>query len=133
MSENVEIIEVEIVPAKEAEMIKYMYIALLATTVISLIPAIFTQAVGILVWIGALVFAYIRRGDTNHEGSKSHYSNYITVFWVGLAGVVAGFVFFLIPLIGWIIGFVVLFATMIWELYRLIKGLLRILESRPFY
>lgn len=133
MAQEGEIIEVETIPAKDAEMIKYLYIALLASTVIALIPAVFTQALGFLVWVGALVFSYIRRGDTNHEGSKSHYSNYIKVFWLGLLGVVVGTVFLLIPLIGWVIGIVILLVTLIWELYRIIKGLMRVLEKRPYY
>ena len=59
---------------------------------------------------------------------ESHFDNVIRTFWIALiVGAIA------VPLCFVGIGFLVLGFLIVWFLYRTIKGLVRAIESRPYY
>ena len=57
---------------------------------------------------------------------KSHVEWQIKTFWLSLAGYVVGFITTSI-----LIGFVILLIRFIWNMYRLIVGLIALTENRP--
>lgn len=77
--------------------------------------------------IAGLIVAYVKRGDAAGTAYASHFENAIVAFWVGL---VLSFISFL--LIPFLIGLPMLLAVTVWVLYRVIKGLLRAIDRRPF-
>jgi len=98
--------------------------------------------------IVAVVLAYIKRDDARGTIYQSHFSNIITVFWVGavlvallIAAAGAGAIALLsagppqdiAPATGVLIGvYVVMVLFAVWYLYRTIKGLVRALDGKAY-
>lgn len=96
----------------------------------------------------AVILAYIRRTDATGTQWRGHFQNVITVFWTMFAATIIGFATFplalgaylsggfwppisalAIPALVWLIGFPLL---ALWYLYRMIKGLVRASDGRPY-
>ncbi|HEX3673732.1 MAG TPA: hypothetical protein VHU87_05615 [Rhizomicrobium sp.] len=75
-----------------------------------------------------LVLAYVQRGDSRGTIWESHFSNMIEVFWISLLLTIVA-----VPLCFVGVGFLLLAFTIVWFLYRTIKGLIRALDGRPYY
>ena len=73
--------------------------------------------VGITILIG-LVMAYINRGQAAGSWAESHYTYLIRTFWIGL---VYSLVSVVLMIVG--IGFLLIFAVLIWGIVRCVKGL----------
>lgn len=76
--------------------------------------------------IVAIIINYLKRNEIQDPMLASHFTWQIRSFWiaVGLALLGAATTF-----IG--IGFIILFATAIWNIYRLVRGVLNILDNKP--
>src|SRR6267142_2985545 len=88
------------------------------------------QAVGVLVpvvlpWIVGVVIDYIKRDEARGTWVESHFTWQIRTFWWSLLWAVIGGILLLV-LIGWL----VLAATAVWIIYRIVKGWLRLTERR---
>jgi uncharacterized membrane protein len=106
---------------------------------------------GLTAIIGVII-AYIKKPDAAGTVWESHFRNLILVFWVMLGALVVGLATFPIslysiaalfesdfawpalsvlafPLLAWMLIFPVLF---IWFLYRIIRGLIRAADDRPY-
>ena len=88
-----------------------------------------TYALGLLIlftpFIGVLL-AFIKRDEAQGSIYASHIDWLIKTFWVSLIGMVLGMLTILI-LIGWLI----LAATGIWLIYRVVVGLIKLNEDKP--
>ena len=74
----------------------------------------------------ALLINYIKRDDVRGTVYESHFTWQIRTFWWALVWCVVGFITI------WVgVGFLVLGATGIWWLYRLVKGLLNWSDNKP--
>ncbi len=76
--------------------------------------------------IAGLIIAYIKRDDLANTPYGSHMTYAIRTFWLGLVACIIG-----IALAFAGIGFIILLATAIWLLYRMIRGLVCALDGRP--
>jgi uncharacterized membrane protein len=76
--------------------------------------------------IVAVVLAYIKRDDARGTWLESHFRWQIGTFWWGLLWGIVGGVLMLV-LIGW----AVLFADMVWIIYRIAKGWLNLNDGKP--
>lgn len=76
--------------------------------------------------IVAVVLAYIKRDDARDTWLESHFRWQIRTFWWGLLWGIIGGVLMLV-LIGW----AVLFADMVWIIYRIAKGWLNLNDGKP--
>jgi uncharacterized membrane protein len=87
------------------------------------------QAAGFFVgltWIVAVVLNYIKREEVAGTWLESHFDWQIRTFWFGLLwGVVGG----LLTIV--LVGFAVLFADMVWVIYRIAKGWLYLNDNKP--
>jgi uncharacterized membrane protein len=88
------------------------------------------QAIGLLVpvvlpWLVGVVIDYIKRDDARGTWLESHFAWQIRTFWWSLLWAVIGGILLLV-LIGWL----VLAATAVWIIYRIVKGWLRLTERR---
>lgn len=75
----------------------------------------------------ALIWAYVKRGDAVDTPLQDHFSNIISTFWISLVLGIVG-VFTTI----FVVGYFILIGTGIWVLYRMIKGLIRAMDRKPF-
>jgi len=80
---------------------------------------------GITAVIG-VVMNYVKLDDVRGTWLESHFRWQIRTFWFGLLWAVIGAITILI-FVGWFI----LFADMVWIIYRIVKGLLRLNDLKP--
>jgi uncharacterized membrane protein len=107
---------------------------------------------GLTAIIGVII-AYIKKSDAAGTVWENHFKSLILVFWVMLAALVIGIVTFpvsllsigalfddgnfgwpalsalFLPMLAWMFVFPVLF---VWFLYRMIRGLIRAADDRPY-
>ncbi|HTH93980.1 MAG TPA: DUF4870 domain-containing protein [Rhodocyclaceae bacterium] len=83
---------------------------------------------GGLGYLIAVVLAYVKRDDARGTRYEEHLRWQINTFWGGCAGFILGCLTWLI-----IVGMVIIFATAVWMIYRIIKGWLALYESKPLY
>lgn len=80
-----------------------------------------------ITWIMGGIWAMVKKSDAKGTIFIDHYDNLIITFWVSLAVSVIAF-----PLCFIIIGYFLLFILWVWVLYRLIRGLIRLSNDRPY-
>ena len=78
--------------------------------------------------IVAVILAYVKRGETRGTIWESHFDNIIKTFWVTIG---LGILFAILCAV--FIGIPLLIALGIWFLYRSIKGLVRAIDSKPYF
>ena len=76
----------------------------------------------------AIVMNYVKKSDVAGTYLESHFRWQIRTFWFGLLWSIIGVVTFVIA-----IGWFVLVADLVWFIYRIVKGWLRLNESKPMY
>ena len=81
--------------------------------------------------VAGLILAYIKRDDTRGTIWESHFQNMIETFWTTLGLSVVAFLL-CITIIGMVVGIPLFGLIVLWFLYRIIKGLVRAIESRPY-
>ena len=114
-----------------------IYVLFGIAAVIALVSHGFPPAapLGGLVGIVAIIMAHVKRSDANGTWLASHYRWLIRTFWFSVLWGVIGAIIFVVLLLalflGPIIAFVIWFVTVIWVLYRLIRGYLLFKESQP--
>lgn len=82
---------------------------------------------GGLLWIVGLIWAYIKRDDAKGTVFYDHYSNIISVFWWGFLWMMIGAITYI-----FVIGIFIMFGCLIWTIYRLVKGFLKLNENKAF-
>ncbi len=87
------------------------------------------QALGFFVgitWIVGVVINYVKKEEVAGTPYESHFRWQIRTFWFGLLWGVLGGVLAIV-----LIGFAVLFADMVWIIYRIVKGWLNLNDGKP--
>ena len=98
--------------------------------------------------IVGVIIAYVKRRDATGTIWHSHFANLILVFWVMVGAAILGFLTWPIAigafLVAWPVfwppaltipfafGFLIFPLFAIWYLYRVIRGLVRASDERPF-
>ncbi|MGD9659962.1 MAG: DUF4870 family protein [Porticoccaceae bacterium] len=67
--------------------------------------------------IAAIIVNYLKKDDVRGTWLESHFQWQIKTFWYAVAGIIVGLVLLVV-----LIGGLVLFATMLWVIYRIVKG-----------
>ncbi len=80
---------------------------------------------GITTIIG-VIMAYLRRGEVQGTYLESHFTWQIRTFWITLLASIVGFVLMMVG-----IGFLILLAVLIWVIYRIVKGWMRLGDKKP--
>jgi len=109
--------EANVVNTSKSEVKNYVFIAYVTYALGLLI--LFTPFIGVLL-------AFIKRDEAQGSIYASHIDWLIKTFWVSLIGMVLGMLTILI-LIGWLI----LAATGVWLIYRVVVGLIKLNEDKP--
>jgi uncharacterized membrane protein len=76
----------------------------------------------------AIVMNYVKKDDVAGTFLESHFRWQIRTFWFSLLWGVLGVITFII-----IIGWFILMADLVWFIYRIVKGWLRLNENKPMY
>ena len=76
--------------------------------------------------IAAIIMNYVKRGDVAGTYLESHFTWQIRTFWISLIVACVGVLLMIV-----LIGGIVLIADMIWVIYRLVIGAIRLNENRP--
>ena len=83
--------------------------------------------VGITSIVG-IVINYLKLSDAQGTWLASHFRWQMRTFWFSLLWFIVGFITTFI-----LIGYVILFANVIWMIYRVAKGWLRLNDNKPMY
>src|SRR2546421_12979826 len=78
-----------------------------------------------ITWIAAVIVDYVKKDDAAGTWLESHYRWQIRTIWFGLLWGMLGGILALV-----LVGFIVLAADAVWIIYRIVKGWLRLSESR---
>ena len=89
------------------------------------------QAVALVVgltYFAAVILAYLKRREARGTWLESHFTWQIRTFWWSLAWTVLGLATLML-----IVGVLVLIASAIWYVYRVVRGWSELNEGRPIY
>ncbi len=97
----------------------------LTTLIYALYAASFLIGITAIV---AIVMNYVKREDVAGTVAESHFRWQIRTFWFSLLWGVIGAVLTIV-----VIGFAIIAADVIWVIYRIVKGWLRLNDGKPMY
>jgi uncharacterized membrane protein len=116
-------------------------------TIVCYVLFLLASVNGLTAIVGVII-AYVKRRDAAGTIWQSHFNNLILVFWVMVAAAIVGFLTWPIAiaafLVAWpvflppeltlpfMFGFVIFPLLALWYLYRVIRGLIRTSEERPY-
>ena len=83
-----------------------------------------------ITWLVGIIIAYVKRDDGKGTWMESHFSWQIRTFWWSLLWCLIGAIF-AVTVIGLVVAWPLWAIAWLWALYRVIKGWLRLSESRP--
>ena len=87
---------------------------------------VFGFVTGGLTWLAAMLVNYLKMSEVRGTWLESHFRWQLNTFWYGLLWSFVAALFWLV-LLGWLAGGIVT----VWLLYRIIKGLLYLNDSKP--
>ena len=76
----------------------------------------------------AIVMNYVKRDDVRGTWLESHFRWQIRTFWFSLLWGLLGAITFLL-----IVGWFILIADLLWFIYRIVKGWIRLNDGKPMY
>jgi len=76
--------------------------------------------------IAGIILNYLKRNETIGTWLESHFTWQIRTFWIGLIFSLIGFILSVI-----LVGFLILAVTLVWTIYRVIKGYLLFDSEKP--
>lgn len=76
----------------------------------------------------AVIINYVKRSDVQDTIMASHFTWQLRTFWWSILWAVLGLL-----TLAFGIGWLVLVINAVWIIYRLVKGVLRLLDDRPMY
>src|SRR5262245_45761275 len=87
------------------------------------IASYFTAFITMIV---GLIIAYVKRNELAGTPFESHMTSAIRTFWISVIGGIVGLV---LSIIG--VGIVILVALAVWQIFRIIRGIVRAVDGRP--
>ncbi len=97
------------------------------TTLVYILQALGFFTGGLTMFAGVVV-NYVRKDDVAGSWLASHFRWQIRTFWFFLLWSVIGYIAVFV-----VIGIPILFANLIWAIYRIVKGWLYLSENKPMY
>ncbi len=82
----------------------------------------------VITLIAAVIVNYVKKDDVRGTWLESHFRWQIRTFWYSLLWSILGAVTYIL-----IIGHFILLATVIWFIYRVARGWMRLIEKKPMY
>ena len=76
--------------------------------------------------LAAIILNYIKRDEVKGTWLESHFNWQISTFWWGMLWAVLSMLLMFV-----LIGFFTIFAVIIWHIYRIAKGWIRLNDGKP--
>lgn len=86
------------------------------------IAAYFTGGVTMIVGV---IIAYVKRSELIGTEFESHMTSAIRTFWISLIGFIIGALLMIV-----LIGFAVIAVVFVWQIFRVIRGMIRAIDGR---
>jgi uncharacterized membrane protein len=86
------------------------------------IAAFFTGITALI----AVIIAYVKRDELAGTAYESHMTSAIRTFWISLIGYIVSFLLMFL-----LIGLVTITLVGIWQLFRVIRGMIKALDEQP--
>ncbi len=83
--------------------------------------------IGLTALVG-IIMNYVKCGDMRGTWLESHFRWQIRTFWYVLLWMVLGILLAVV----WI-GYIILFVNAVWAIYRIVRGVLNLLDNKPMY
>ena len=80
-----------------------------------------------LMWLVGGLWAWFKRSDCSGGRFYSHFNNAITTMWIGIFGSILTILF-----IQFLVGFLIFSITLIWVLFRLIRGFAKATSDKSY-
>lgn len=80
-----------------------------------------------ILFIAAFVWALIKKDPENSEFERTHYKAMTSMFIWSIGLYILGFITSI-----FLIGFVIIFAVAIWNIFRIINGLIKATDRKPY-
>ena len=98
-------------------------------TVATIIYALYAASLVIgITGLVAIVMNYVKRGEVAGSWLESHFRWQIRTFWFSLLWAVIGMITAFV-----VVGWAILLADLVWFIYRIVKGWLRLNDNKPMY
>lgn len=78
--------------------------------------------------LAAIIMNYVKRDEMTGTWLESHFLWQIRTFWYGLLWAVVG-----VALMWIVVGSFIIFANAVWVIYRIVRGILNLLDNKPMY
>lgn len=94
------------------------------------------QAVSFLIGISSvigLIINYLKRADVKGTWLESHFRWQIRTFWYGLLWMLIGMLLTAIHVAFALFAFIIFGATILWFIYRIVKGWLALNDNKALY
>lgn len=88
------------------------------------------MAIGLLtglMWLVGGLWAWFKRSDAKGGRFYSHFNNALTTMWIGIIGS-----FLTVLFIQFLFGFLIFSVTLIWVLFRLVRGLAKVTSDKAY-
>ena len=100
-----------------------------AKTLTAVIYALYAASLLVgLTALVAIIMNYVKKEDVAGSWLESHFRWQIRTFWFGILWGILGAMTYLV-----VIGWFVMFADLVWFIYRIVKGWLRLNDNKPMY
>ena len=96
------------------------------TTAVYALQAVSVLPPFVIPYFVAVILNYIKRDDVRGTWLESHFRCQIRTFWFGLLWFALGGLTYII-----VIGRFILFAVLLWLIYRILKGWLSLNDGKP--
>jgi uncharacterized membrane protein len=100
----------------------------IATVVYALQAASFLPFMPWITSLIAVIINYVKKEDVQGTWLESHFQWQLRTFWFGLLWGLLGLITYF-----FIVGYFILFAYFVWDIYRIVKGWLRLADGKPMY
>ena len=122
-------------PPITAALIVYALFALAAISGVVSSGLVTFAPLVVIAGIVGVIIAYVKRGEARGTWVASHFDWLIATFWWSLLwdviALVIGILTFWILGLGILLGILILAATSIWVIYRVVRGYLAFKDSQP--
>lgn len=81
-----------------------------------------------ITFIIGVIMSYVKRSDVKGTWLESHFRWQIRTFWFSVLWTVIGVVTSYV-----LVGYFILLAALVWLIYRIVKGWLRLADDKPMY
>ena len=78
--------------------------------------------------LAGVIINYVKRGDVRGTWLESHFRWQIRTFWFSLLWTILGFLTLFI-----VIGYLIILLNLVWAIYRIARGWLRLADNKPMY